>query len=164
NANVYGNVSTSPLSVPDSLKTVDVKTAANTMLGAKALANIEALNAGGGLIPVNNDYEQARLSAVKGTDLERMLIDTEGLAAFAPGALGQNAQQTPPGASAPAVDVNQVSPVSWGSASGLKAQIAAQHFNHPNVGCIYSADFADDSVYGLALALKAETDQKGLTG
>ncbi|HVU51036.1 MAG TPA: zinc-dependent metalloprotease [Polyangia bacterium] len=102
------------------------------------------------LIPVPGGLPASKISLLKGTQAEQMLMTPDILAAKLP--------MTMPGQQLTADQFAQASPVNWLSPDQRQArQTAIQNLGMQ--GCVYLGEFADDAILGLALKLKQEKGQ-----
>jgi hypothetical protein len=102
------------------------------------------------LIPVPGGQAASKLSLIKGTAVEQMMMTPDILAAKLP-ASKPGDQLTPD-------QLAQASPVNWLSPAAHDQQTQAIQSLSTN-GCVYLGEFADDAIMGLALQLKQKTGQ-----
>ena len=100
------------------------------------------------LIPVPGGLPPGKISLLKGTQAEQLLMTNEILAAKLPG--------TKPGQQLTADQFALASPVNWLSPAAKDQRAQAVEALGMN-GCVYLGEFADDAILGLALKLKQET-------
>jgi hypothetical protein len=99
-----------------------------------------------GLPPAQHGYDAARLSMIRGTPFERLLINDEVV-------MGRGAGDVLPNDVLSDEDVEQLSPATWGTVDALKRD--QERRNKASKHCVWLADFDDPSIIGLAKALKA---------
>ncbi|MDB4983027.1 MAG: hypothetical protein JWM82_3779, partial [Myxococcales bacterium] len=122
-----------------------------------ALAKAKALVTKGGvtpdgsprLIPIPGGQQQSRLSRIKGTPVEQMMMTPDILAAMLPA--------SKPGDTLTADQIAQASPVNWVTPEA-RDQRAQRFQTLASKGCVFLGEFADDAIQGLAL----ELSKKGL--
>jgi hypothetical protein len=100
------------------------------------------------LIPVPGGLPASKISLLKGTQAEQLLMTPDILAAKLP--------MTKPGQQLTDDQFAQASPVNWLSPTARNARQAAIQTLATN-GCVYLGEFADDAILGLALEMKQET-------
>jgi hypothetical protein len=116
---------------------------------AMALSKLPpAQNGAPRLIPVPGGLPASKISLLKGTQAEQMLMTPDILAAKLP--------MSKPGDQLTSDQFAQASPVTWLSPDARNARNTAIQTLATN-GCVYLGEFADDAVLGLALALKQKT-------
>ncbi len=102
------------------------------------------------LIPVPGGQPINKMSLLKGTQAEQMMMTPDILAAKLP--------QSKPGDQLTADQFAQASPANWLSPTTISARTQALQ-NLSTNGCVYVGEFADDAILGLALQMKQETGQ-----
>jgi Met-zincin len=98
-----------------------------------------------GLPAAKPGYDKARLSLIRGTPFERMLINDEVI-------LGRGQGLYRPGETLSDDAVAQLSPVSWGTIDARKD--AAKRREKASQHCVWLKEFSDPSVIGLAKATR----------
>jgi hypothetical protein len=160
-----GSISTDDLlsgkTITDVLKETATSHAARDaqMITPAALAKAKAMVTRGGvtpdgtprLIPIPGGQQASRLSRIKGTPVEQMMMTPDILAAMLPA--------SKPGDTLTADQVAQASPVNWLTPEA-RDQRAQRFQTLATNGCVFLGEFADDAIQGLAL----ELSKQGLTG
>ena len=100
------------------------------------------------LIPVPGGLPSSKISMLKGTQAEQMLMTEDILAAKLP--------MSKPGQQLTADDFAKASPVNWLDPT-VRQQRQTAIQNLATNGCVYLGEFADDAILGLALDLKQKT-------
>src|SRR5262249_50676406 len=114
---------------------------------AKAMAKAHLPLAAAGtprLIPVPGGTPMSKMSLIKGTAVEQMMMTPDILAWKWPG--------SKPGAQRAADDFAQASPANWLTPAAMTQKQQSLQTLSMN-GCLYMGEFADDAILGLALDL-----------
>jgi hypothetical protein len=120
---------------------------------ANALAHLPSATVTGTprLIPVPGGQPVSKMSLIKGTKVEQMMMTPDILALKLP--------NSKPGDQLSPDELAQASPANWLTPDAQSQRQKAMQTLSMN-GCVYMGEFADDAILGLALNLKG----KGLTG
>jgi hypothetical protein len=99
-----------------------------------------------GLPQARPGYDAARLSQIRGSAFERMLINDEVI-------MGRGQGQFPPNEPLTDEAVEQLSPATWGTVDALRRD--QERRNKASKHCVWLSDFDDPSIIGLAKSAKS---------
>ncbi len=135
-----------PAKIPRELNKIKGKAIFNMILGKKKLARLEQVKTHG-LQRATFGERYRRLSRIHGTKLEEYLLDDEIIKGLAPMML--QGKQIGPGDNLSKEVRRLMSPIEWGTAEGMSLdKLRVDRAARKN---IWLAEFADDSIKGLAM-------------
>jgi hypothetical protein len=132
------------------LEKVELSAEPGRLLNARQRTRLETLRRSG-LPPAKPGYDKARLSLIRGTPFERLLINDEVI-------LGRGEGAYLPGDPLSDEAVEKLSPLSWGTIDARRT--AAQRRDKASHHCVWLREFSDPGVIGLAKASR----NAGLSG